>query len=300
METPASEVVIDETLVRTLLEKQHPDLAHLELRYLTEGWDNKVYHLGEDYLVRLPRRQQALAYLLREQEWLPILAPTLPIPTPAPLRLGKEQDGYPWPWSITPWFPGQAAAEALPYGTEAPRLAQFLKALHRPAPDNAPFNPHRGYPLHHKADLTEARLQRFLAAGLLSENILSVWSAALSAPAHQGPKCLLHGDLHPKNIIVHQGKFSAIIDWGDMTAGDPATDLASFWMLFGDPKARREGLAVYAPNPALLARARGWAVFFGAILLDIGLGGDPVFEQVGRFTLQNLADDENLQAAIYS
>ena len=47
METPASEVVINETLVRALLKKQHPDLAHLELRYLTEGWDNKVYQLGE-------------------------------------------------------------------------------------------------------------------------------------------------------------------------------------------------------------------------------------------------------------
>jgi len=293
METPASEVVINETLVRALLKKQHPDLAHLELRYLTEGWDNKVYQLGEHYLVRLPRRQQALAYLLREQEWLPLLAPHLPIPTPAPLRLGKAQGEYPWPWSITPWFPGRAAVEALPKAEEAPRLAHFLQALHQPAPDNAPYNPPRGCPLHEHAYLTEARIERFLSNGLLSNRISKVWEEALLAVDDQAPKYLIHGDLHPKNIIIHEGKFAAIIDWGDMTAGDPATDLASFWMLFSDPQARQAGLALYAPHPALLARARGWAVFFGALLLDIGLGGDPAFEQVGRFTLQNLAGESS-------
>jgi aminoglycoside phosphotransferase (APT) family kinase protein len=293
METPASEIVIDEALVRTLLEKQHPDLAHLDLRYLSEGWDNTIYQLGEQYLVRLPRRQQALAYLLREQEWLPLLAPSLPIPTPAPLRLGQAQGNYPWPWSITPWFPGQAAAEALPDAEEAPRLAHFLQALHQLAPDNAPFNPHRACTLNERADLTEARIERFLSSGFISNKISKIWEEALLAVDEQAPKRLIHGDLHPKNIVTHEGKFAAIIDWGDFTAGDPATDLASFWMLFGDPNARRAGLAVYAPHPALLARAKGWAVFFGAILLDIGLGGDPVFEQVGRFTLRNLADEKS-------
>lgn len=292
METPASEIVIDEKLVRVLLEKQHPDLAHLELRYLSEGWDNTIYQLGDQYLVRLPRRQHALAYLLREQEWLPLLAASLPIPTPAPLRFGQAQGEYPWPWSITPWFPGLAAAEALPDAEEAPRLAHFLQALHRPAPSNAPFNPHRGCTLNDRAALTEARLERFLSSGLLSNKISKIWAEALLAVDDQAPKYLIHGDLHPKNIIIHEGKFAAIIDWGDMTAGDPATDLASFWMLFGDPNARREGLAHYAPSPALLARAKGWAVFFGALLLDIGLGGDPAFEQVGRFTLGNLADEK--------
>jgi aminoglycoside phosphotransferase (APT) family kinase protein len=292
METPAAEIIIDEQLVRSLLKEQHPDLAQLDLKYMAEGWDNKIYKLGQDFLIRLPRRQQALPYIIREQEWLPKLAPNLPIPIPSPLRFGQAQGEYPWPWSITPCFPGQPAAEALPAPKEASRLAHFLRILHQPpAPTNAPYNASRGCTLNSRADKIEARIERFISKGLISSKISKIWEEALLALDDQMPKRLIHGDLHPKNIITHQGKFSAIIDWGDITAGDPATDLASFWMLFNDKNARNVGLADYDTNPALLARAKGWAVFFGTILLDIGLGGDLVFEKVGRFTLQNLEED---------
>jgi aminoglycoside phosphotransferase (APT) family kinase protein len=37
---------------------------------------------------------------------------------------------------------------------------------------------------------------------------------------------------HPRNILVDRGRLSAVIDWGDVTRGDPATDLAAIWMLF--------------------------------------------------------------------
>ncbi|WP_020538896.1 phosphotransferase [Lewinella cohaerens] len=291
METPAAEIIIDEKLVRSLLKEQHPDLAQLDLKYVAEGWDNKIYKLGQDFLIRLPRRQQALPYIIREQEWLPQLAPSLPIPIPSPIRFGQAQGEYPWPWSITPWFPGRPAAEALPEAKEAPRFAHFLKKLHHPpAPANAPHNASRGCTLNSRADKTEARIERFISEGLISANISEIWEEALLALDEQAPKHLIHGDLHPKNIITHQGKFSAIIDWGDITAGDPATDLASFWMLFSDQNARNIGLSDYGTHPALLARAKGWAVFFGTILLDIGLGGDPIFQKVGRFTLQNLEE----------
>ena len=49
------DVDIDEALVRTLLHNQHPDLAGLELREVAGGWDNRMWRLGEDLAVRLPR-----------------------------------------------------------------------------------------------------------------------------------------------------------------------------------------------------------------------------------------------------
>ena len=98
----------------------------------------------------------------------------------------------------------------------------------------------------------------------------------------------IHGDLHPRNILVDRGRFSAVLDWGDVTRGDPATDLAAIWMLFS-AHAHRQAVAAYGPlSPATLRRARGWAVFFGVVLIDTGLVDDPRFAAVGRRTLSRI------------
>lgn len=291
MQTPPAEIDINQPLIQSLLQEQHPDLSHLPISYLSEGWDNVIYRLGSDYLLRLPRREQAVPFIEREQRWLPQLASLLPISIPAPIRQGVPQGNYPWPWSITPWFNGVTAAEALPNHQEARRLAHFLQALHQPAPANAPHNPLRACSLQERSEKITERITRFTAEGIVDRRIMLHWKAALAAEQKPGQLCLIHGDLHPKNILVHEGKFSAIIDWGDMTAGDPATDLASFWMLFGDQKMREDSLTTYGADAAMLARAKGWAIYFGTILLDIGKGGDTAFEQVGKFTLKNLAQD---------
>ena len=90
---PAAEVDIDEGLVRRLLEDQHPDLAHLPLTMVANGWDNVIFRLGHEMTVRLPRRQLAADLVVNEQRWLPELAPRLPIPIPSPLRIGLPNDG---------------------------------------------------------------------------------------------------------------------------------------------------------------------------------------------------------------
>ena len=76
---PDAEVDVDEELVRRLLESQHPDLTALPLTHLDSGWDNVLFRLGEQHLVRVPRRQIAAGLIQHEQKWLPELAPVLPI-----------------------------------------------------------------------------------------------------------------------------------------------------------------------------------------------------------------------------
>src|SRR5690348_13129260 len=93
---------IDASLVRDLLEEQHPDLAHLPIEPFASGWDNKMFRLGEDLVVRMPRRAAAVSLLAREQRWLPELAPRLPLPIPAPVRAGTATARYPAPWSVLP------------------------------------------------------------------------------------------------------------------------------------------------------------------------------------------------------
>lgn len=285
---PIAEVKIDKTLIQNLLKTQFPQLAHLKIEFLDAGWDNENYRLGTEYLIRLPRRKVAVQLLLNEINWLPNLQGKLPIPIPAPIFCGQPNQQYPWQWSIIPWQDGKSANLNPPDETEAFALVRFLKALHQKNPKNAPENHSRGVPLSEKiADIQERMKRLKKKTTLITPRIEQLLATALNTP-FDTQKYLLHGDLHPRNIVVHQGKIAAIIDWGDITDGDVATDLASLWMLFANPTVRQAALAKYGTTPELINRAIGWAIFFGVILLDTGLEGNAQHAAIGEFTLRNI------------
>jgi aminoglycoside phosphotransferase (APT) family kinase protein len=289
--TPAAEHQIDEALVRALLREQHPDLACRSITWLDTGWDNVMYRLGNDLLVRLPRRQVAVSLLEHEQVWLPLLADRLPIPIPVPVRVGRPSPTYPWPWSILPWLRGTAADLEPPANEQAETWTEFLRALHRPAPSNAPPNAVRGVPLSQRVQAIEERLHRLRRITTnITPSIHETWHQALAAPEAGQPRWL-HGDLHTRNILVKGGAFTGVIDWGDVTSGDVATDLASIWMLFDDPSIRARCLAGYGASEELLARARGWAIVFGAFLLDTGLVDHPRHAAMGEAIFRRLEED---------
>ncbi|MBL4863484.1 MAG: aminoglycoside phosphotransferase family protein [Rhodobiaceae bacterium] len=290
--TPAAEVHIDEALVQRLVKSQHPDLGHLAVTPLEFGWDNALYHLGDTYTVRLPRRAIAVPLLANEQAWLPKLAPCLPLPIPAPVRTGVAGSGYPWPWSILPWFEGRTVESTPLDPSEAKTLAEFLKALHQPAPKDAPTSDMRGCALKDRKPIDDERMARVRnATNAITPEIDETWAAALAAPQDTAPTWL-HGDLHARNVLAHEGRITAIIDWGDITSGDRATDLASIWMLLGDSAARGTATRLYGDDdPALWARAKGWAVALALALLDTGLIDHPRHARMGRDALNRVAQD---------
>ena len=265
---PAAEVQITPDLARDLLRDQHPNLADLPIQLAENGWDNAVMRLGPDLALRLPRRAVAADLLLNEQTWLPVVAADLPLPAPIPLRCGRPALGYPFPWSVVPWFEGLPSDLAPPNADQGEVLAAFLRALHRPAPDDAPSNRFRGVPL---ADRTGAFESQFAAseriAGPLPQ-LRRVWEAALAASIDL-PRTWFHGDLHGRNVLVQVGRLAAVIDWGDMAGGDPACDLAAVWMLLPDAGARREAMAAYGASEQTWTRARGWAALMSVMLLSI-------------------------------
>ena len=289
--TPEAEITVDEPLVRTLLRAQHPDLANASLSLIDSGWDNVTFRLGDDLAVRLPRREVAAILIENEQAWLPALAEHLPLPVPAPVKTGRPQQGYPWSWSIVPWLEGNTADLSKPGEGQAVPLAAFLRALHQPAPSDAPLNDVRGVPLEQRAESVEERLKRLRAGtDLISPSVDTVWADALqAAPANEAR--WLHGDLHPRNVLVDDGRLAGIIDWGDITSGDVATDLASIWMLLPTTAARQSALVHYAADEATTRRALGWAVLFGAVLLDTGLVDNPRHAAVGKTTLERVTED---------
>ncbi|MET9654306.1 aminoglycoside phosphotransferase family protein [Streptomyces sp. NPDC006460] len=284
MNRTRTEIEITAELVRDLLREQHPDLADRPVRLGARGWDNQLWRLGDDLAVRLPwATESADALLRKEHAWLPALAPRLPLQVPVPQRLGEPSERFPRPWIVTTWVPGEPADRAPATRAEdaANSLADFLTALHRPAPDGAPAGRGRGGPLADHAEGFAEGLASATELGLIPdpEAVRTVWEDAVAAPRWTGPALWLHGDLHPANILTSDGTFCGVIDFGDLCAGDPACDLAAPWILLPAGAADRFHEA-YRPtaDTATLRRARGWAVLraLGGIHIgEAGLRGRP-------------------------
>ncbi len=292
---PAAEVDVTADVVRQLLAEQHADLGDLTLTLVANGWDNAIFRLGDELLVRLPRRQLAADLVVNEQRWLPELAPALPLPVPAPLRVGRPSAtaGYPWSWSVCRWFDGDVAADVMltDPAAEARRLGAFVAALHHPAPADAPGNPFRGQPI---AEL-DARVRQNVAAlgHERSGEVLARWDDLVETPPWNGPDVWLHGDLHSANVVVTDGSVSAVLDFGDLTASDPAVDLAIGWMLFDVPQRNAFRAAASAgPFPvddATWRRGEAWALHF-ALLYLANSADNPRFTRMGDQLLGSVLD----------
>ena len=284
---PAAEVDVDEVLVERLLRAQAPaDLVGgRRLAPLAFGWDNVVLRLGDDLVVRLPRRAVAAELIETEQRWLPILAPRLPLPVPAPVFAGEPGEGYPWRWSVCRWLAGDVAGRTPPADRHAAAttLGAFVAALHEPAPAEAPANPYRGGPLPDRDTVTRERIVQ-LGSMLDGPRCLAVWDDLRATPSWTGPPRWLHGDLHPANLLVDRGALSAVIDFGDLTAGDPATDLSVAWSLFHDDPSARETFrdaAGYAGDDDTWRRGRGWALSLALAYLA-NSADHPLIAAIGR------------------
>ena len=293
---PTAEVTIDTSVVRALLQEQHADLAHFPLTEVAEGWDNKLFRLGEDLAVRLPRRAASAPLVEHEQQWLPRLSPRLPLPVPVPLRVGRPGSWFPWPWSVVPWLRGQSALVAPPrdLAATAVALGRFLRALHQPAPKDAPSNPLRGVPLAAREKKVQEHLRQL--DGLVDRRaVLRLWERVLSTPQWSGPSLWIHGDLHPGNLLVDSsGRLSAVIDFGDLAAGDPATDLSVCWMLL-PPSERPAFLAAaheerHRGDDHTLMRARGWALTLG-LAYPASSRDDEAMRGLGRAAIENALSD---------
>lgn len=279
---PPADIAVDPSLVQTLLQDQHPDLAHLHPVIVAEGWDNAIFRLGDEFAVRLPRRAIAAALIEHEQRWLPELAARLPLPVPVPIRIGVPSARFAWPWSIVRWLPGQSLLHSPGPDPVAMTgaLEEFFRALHHPAPEEAPRSTWRGVPLEERTASLHTHLDQ-LDRVIDRKAVLSFWDHALSTSRWPGPPLWLHGDLHPGNLLVTDGQLSGVIDFGDLTCGDPATDLSLLWMLSPAVRSSFSAWPEGDDPDALRMRARAWALALGLAYLAHA-GDDDAEAALGR------------------
>lgn len=285
-------VEIDAALVRRLVASQFPHWADLEVRPVAAGgWDNRTFHLGSDRVARLPSARRYAAQVEKDQLWLPRLAPHLPLPIPAPLATGAPGEDYPHPWSVFGWLEGEAALTApiSDLSAFAADLAAFLAALHRiDASDGPPPGAHnffRGGPLATYDDETRRAIAT-LEGQIDTVAATEVWDAAL-ASTWSGPPVWVHGDVAASNLLVQDGRLSAVIDFGCCGVGDPACDLAIAWTFFaGDGRqAFRTALPLDA---ATWARGRGWTLWKALITLAQAPGVNPAGFGTARRVLEDV------------
>ncbi len=267
----SAEVIINEQLVGQLIAAQFPQWARLAIRPVElDGWDNRTFRLGETMSVRLPSAERYVAQVAKEHLWLPRLAPRLPLPIPCPIAIGQPGANYPWPWSIYGWIEGRPAALETIANLDdfATTLAQFLVALQQAESAGAPppgkHNFFRGGSLAVYDQETWDSIRALageIDAGLAAE----VWEASLGA-AWDGRPVWVHGDVAAGNLLVNEGRLSAVIDFGCSAVGDPACDLTIAWTFFAG-SSRQAFCGALPLDGATWARARGWALWKALITL---------------------------------
>jgi len=262
---------IDEALARRLVDSQFPEWAELPISGVAvDGWDNRTFRLGSELTVRLPTGDWYARQVEKEQRWLPVLAPQLPLPIPAPIAEGVPELGFPYPWSVYRWRDGEIASHARidDLAGFATDLARFLRALGRvdatggPAPGQHNF--FRGGPLAtYEGEALEAIEE--LGDEIPRSQVERVWADAMATSWDRDP-VWFHGDVASGNLLVRDGRLAAVIDFGTSGVGDPACDtVIAFTFLSGASRDRfRAELGVDAGT---WSRGRGWALWKALISL---------------------------------
>lgn len=279
---------LDSDAAARLIALQFPELAGRAVRPLdAKGTDNHIFRIGSDLCARFPKVAWAAATARREARALPRFSGA-PLPVPEVYGLGAAGEGYPHPWSVLSWLPGTPLEDCAigdPFAL-ANDMAAFFGYVRSVPPDKAfrfgAENNGRGAPLASRTVPFEAALARLPDLG--STFAERLWREALRADESAQP-VWLHGDVHPGNVLVADGRLSGVIDWGLCGVGDGACDLLTAWAMF-DRAPRDVFRRAMGAGDAEWLRGAGWALSMAVIYLpyayESGLRSDMSERMIAR------------------
>ena len=254
-------------IATALIAEQFPQFSHLHISPVDHGGnDNRTFHLGSEMSIRLPSGEEYVRQVKKEQEWLPKIAPHLPLPIPQPIAMGMPSKCYPWNWSIYKWLEGESANSIelsdAHLETIAIQIAQFLNEFHKFDGAGAPApGLHNWWRAAHTSiyDAETRSLIEKLKNLVDVDNASKLWQRAINSKWNRDP-VWVHGDVASGNLLVKDNRLAAVIDFGCMGIGDPACDLTIAWTFFRG-KSREIFRANLHLDEETWARARGWAIW---------------------------------------
>ena len=295
MKMHKGEVDLDADIVRALLTQQRAELADLPLRRVAStGTVNALFRLGDELVVRLPLVEEWSADIDHEWQWLPWLSDRITsLRLPEPVFKGRPNARYPFAWSIYRWIEGAPYDEKLvdDEAAAARALARFVLEL-RSIPVEEGTPPGGRDPLLELDEETREAIRD--ADGAIDAGAaMTVWEGSLAAPVWAGEPVWIHTDLLRPNLLVHDGRLEAVIDFGGVGVGDPASDLTAAWATFG-PIGRRAYRDALQPDHGTWARGRGIALHQAAMIIPYYAETNPGFVELARRTVGRILDDAGL------
>ena len=288
---------IDVALVQNLIASQIPQWKNLPISPVENGgWDNRTFHLGESMLVRMPSAEKYAAKIEKEFRWLPILAPLLPNQIPIPLVMGNPNDEYPWQWGVYKWLEGEtvSAVANIDLNQLARNLASFLNALHAIDTSGGPLAGEHNFYRGGSLEVYDAQVKQTIT--ILKDKIdalaiKNIWEFAIATQWQKAP-VWVHGDVASGNLLIQNGKLSAVIDFGGLAIGDPACDLAIAWTLFNNTSRQifKNSLAV---DEQTWLRGQAWALWKALIIAAEVIDGPIIEKKQCWQTIKSIVDDYN-------
>ena len=284
---------VDEPTVRRLVNEQFPQWKGRPVRQVrTAATVNAIFRIGDDLVARFPLRaqdpMQALARLRAEAAAARELAAVSPVPAPEPVAIGVPGEGYPLPWTLQTWLPGQDATVDDPAGpiSFAEDLAAFIASLRAIDTRGRRFDGEgRGGHLPDHDDWMETCFRK--SEGLLDVARLRAMWASLRTLPEVDADVMCHGDLIPPNVLVRDGRLVGVLDGGGFAAADPALDLVGAWHLLDEVQRQvlREGLGC---SDVQWRRGMAWAFQQSIGLVWYDAESSPTMSRWGRRTLDRL------------
>lgn len=251
--------------VKKLIREQFPIWQELEIQPVAKsGHDNRTFHLGEELSIRLPSGAAYAGHLQKENIWLPKLQSQLSMKISAPVAMGTATDDYPFPWSVNAWIVGETVSlkTVTDFNQLAKDIAGFLKELQAIDSTGGPLageqNFYRGGDLavYHEETL---RALENLEKVFPTEKLKEIWNRAL-ASHWDSSSIWVHGDVEVGNLLVREGKLVAVIDFGILSIGDPASDYVMAWTFF-EKEGRKAFKEALSCDEETWQRSQGWALW---------------------------------------